>query len=147
MEGNILFNQMYYRKSNIDKGAVIKVLKAHGHRMTKQRSMLLDVILENNCTSCKEIYYRVSKQNSKIGLATVYRFVVVLEGIGVINRESIYRLSDGTDCDVLGIVEFEDGSRSKLNRDVCSRVVMEGLKVCGYDKKIKRVIIGEFAIG
>ena len=52
---------------------IIKMLKDRGCRMTKQRRILLDIILEDNCSSCKEIYYRASKKDKSIGTATVYR--------------------------------------------------------------------------
>lgn len=51
---------------------------------------LLDIILENRCSSCKEIFYRASKLDDKIGIATVYRMVNALEEIGVISRRIIY---------------------------------------------------------
>ena len=38
------------------KEAIVQKLKASGCRITKQRLMLLDIILEENCSCCKEIY-------------------------------------------------------------------------------------------
>lgn len=67
---------------------IIEKLKEGGGRMTKQRLMLLDIILENDCASCKEIYYKASKMDSKIGVATVYRMMNALEEIGAISRHS-----------------------------------------------------------
>lgn len=67
---------------------IIKMLKDRGCRMTKQRRILLDIILEDNCSSCKEIYYRASKKDKSIGTATVYRCcsnAFVLLGRSVIN--------------------------------------------------------------
>ena len=46
----------------------------------------LDVILEGNWSSCKEIYYMASKKDPTIGLATVYRMVGVLEEMGFLSR-------------------------------------------------------------
>ena len=43
------------------KQIIIERLKEDGCRITKQRLMLLDIILEDECSSCKEIYYRASK--------------------------------------------------------------------------------------
>lgn len=37
------------------KEAIVQKLKASGCRITKQRLMLLDIILEENCSCCKEI--------------------------------------------------------------------------------------------
>lgn len=70
---------------------VIKLLKEKGCRITKQRRMLLDIILENQCASCKEIYLKVSKENSAIGQATVYRMVKELEEVGVLSRRNVYK--------------------------------------------------------
>ena len=57
-----------------------------GKRITGQRKILLDVILEGNWSSCKEIYYMASKKDPTIGLATVYRMVGVLEEMGFLSR-------------------------------------------------------------
>lgn len=72
--------------------AVIQKLRERGFRITKQRLVLLDVILEGGCSSCKEIYYQASKRDKNIGTATVYRMMNVLEEVGVISRENLYRV-------------------------------------------------------
>ena len=72
------------------KELIIQKLKSNGCRITKHRMELLDIILENNCASCKEIFYRASKLDDTIGIATVYRMVNVLEEIGVISRKIVY---------------------------------------------------------
>lgn len=41
----------------------------------------LDIILEEECSCCKEIYYKALQKDSKIGPATVYRMVNTLESI------------------------------------------------------------------
>ena len=40
---------------------IIKKLKEKGFRITRQRRMLLDVILANECSSCKEIFFEASR--------------------------------------------------------------------------------------
>ena len=71
---------------------VIQRLKKQGCRITKQRMVLLDIILNENCSSCKEIYYKASRIDSKIGTATVYRMINTLEEIGAINRRNMYKI-------------------------------------------------------
>lgn len=71
---------------------IIAKLKARGFRITKQRLMLLDIILEQDCASCKEIYYKASKIDKSIGTATVYRMVNTMEEIGAINRRNMYKV-------------------------------------------------------
>jgi len=66
---------------------VIQRLKENGCRITKQRLMLLDIILKEDNSSCKEIYYKATAADSKIGAATVYRMINTLEEIGVVTRQ------------------------------------------------------------
>lgn len=75
------------------KQIIINRLKEDGCRITKQRLMLLDIILEDECSSCKEIYYRATKKDPTIGTATVYRMINTLEEIGAISRKNMYKIS------------------------------------------------------
>lgn len=80
-------------KTELSKREIIfDKLRKNGCRITKQRKKLIDVILENDCSSCKEIYYYASKFNSKIGIATVYRMIKTMEDIGAINRRNQYKV-------------------------------------------------------
>ena len=45
------------------KQIIIERLKEDGCRITKQRLMLLDIILEDECSSCKEIYPKRTRQS------------------------------------------------------------------------------------
>ena len=85
-------NQQKYEKTQMQREIVIKRLKVQGCRITKQRMVLLDIILNENCSSCKEIYYKASRIDSKIGTATVYRMINTLEEIGAINRRNMYKI-------------------------------------------------------
>ena len=75
------------------KQIIINRLKEDGCRITKQRLMLLDIILEDECSSCKEIYYWATKKDPTIGTATVYRMINTLEEIGAISRKNMYKVS------------------------------------------------------
>lgn len=44
---------------------LLQHLKENGCRKTKQRRILLDIILQEECTSCKEIYYKAIKIDSE----------------------------------------------------------------------------------
>ena len=68
------------------KEMIISELQKNGKRITDQRRILLDVILEGKWSSCKEIYYMASKRDPSIGLATVYRMVAVLEEMGFLRK-------------------------------------------------------------
>lgn len=72
------------------KEQIVEKLRKNGCRITRQRQLILDIILENHCSTCKEIYYQAIRLDEKIGIATVYRMVNALEEIGVISRRIVY---------------------------------------------------------
>lgn len=72
---------------------IIEELRKDGGRLTKQRLVLLDVIMDQECFNCKEIYHKASRIDKNIGVATVYRMLNKLEEIGAISREYTYRLN------------------------------------------------------
>ena len=76
------------------KEQIIGEFQRRGMRMTKQRSMILDVILEKQWTDCKEIYYEVIKRDPDVGLSTVYRTIRALEGIGILRRGRQYAFDE-----------------------------------------------------
>ena len=113
------------------KERIIEQLKRSGCRVTKQRLMLIDVILEGKCNCCKEIYYQASLKDPSIGPATVYRMVNTLEQIGAISRKNMYRISDdGNKMECM--VELEDGTVLHLPEDKWTAVIKSGLDACGF---------------
>ena len=88
IDGNVLDTQ------SLKKQAVLEKLRENGFRVTKQRELILDVVLEDSCTSSKEIYACVRKKDSSVGFATVYRMVNVLEEIGVIRKGIFCRIGE-----------------------------------------------------
>lgn len=51
-----------FHRTKMQKEIVLQKLREKGCRVTRQRQILLDVILEEECASCKEIYYKASEQ-------------------------------------------------------------------------------------
>ena len=72
------------------KEQIIAELQKRGKRITEQRKVLLDVILEGNWTCCKEIYYEAVKRDPSIAMPTLYRMLATLEEIGVLTRTYRY---------------------------------------------------------
>ena len=68
-------NQVYQKTNKMQKDMIISLLKQSGGRITKQRLLIIDIILESECTCCKEIYFKASRIDNKIGTATVYRMI------------------------------------------------------------------------
>ncbi|MBR1390841.1 MAG: transcriptional repressor [Lachnospiraceae bacterium] len=141
---DLTMEQTSYR-TDIRKEIVLQRLRERGCRITKQRQTLLDVILEEDCTSCKEIYYKANMQDAAIGAATVYRMVNLLEDIGAFSRKNMYKISCPMDCEKENAcrIEFEDDTVCQLNAQSWYRVISEGLKACGYGngKKITSVMV------
>ena len=108
---------------------IIQKLKESGCRITKQRLMLLDIILEEDCSCCKEIYYRAFALDPGSGVATVYRMINTLESIGAISRKNMYRVA----CSTKGAcaVELDDDTICHLSGQKLNEVILAGLRACG----------------
>ena len=121
------------------KDQIIEKLKENGCRITKQRLMLIDIILENDCSSCKEIFYKASKADHRIGVATVYRMINALEDIGAISRKNMYKVECSDNCGVQGGCEIilDDNTICRLSPGNWNKVVREGMRRCGYLKNQK----------
>lgn len=93
--------------------------------------------MKNECSCCKEIYYEALKNDSSIGIATVYRMVKTLEEIGAIDRKNMYRIAYGNDCakKEACIVTMKNGKETiNLTGKEWTKVVETGLKTMGYLK-------------
>ena len=53
---------------------------------------MLEIILENEYSSCKEIYFAAKEKDQKMGMATVYRMVQLLEDMELIHKDMVVRL-------------------------------------------------------
>ena len=120
----------------MQKDLIIQKLREQGCRITKQRLMILDIILQEGCSCCKEIYYKASKLDHKIGSATVYRMINTLEEIGAISRKNMYKVSCSMDCAAdcghACTIELEDGSKLQFSEQKMSQIIQSGLVACGY---------------
>jgi len=107
-------------KTEMQKEMVIQKLRDVGCRITRQRRILLDVILQEDCDCCKEIYYKAAAIDSGIGAATVYRMINLLEEIGAIDRKNMYRIECCEQCDHCGgSVEAEQKTQQKSDDQIC----------------------------
>ena len=134
-----------YHRTRMQKDDIIQQLKSKGCRITKQRLMLLDIILNEECSCCKEIYYKAVKIDSNIGSATVYRMINLLEEIGAITRNNMYKIACGEECHVEEAcqIELSDHGTVVLSGSKWNMVIREGLKACGYigEQEVKNVTV------
>lgn len=63
-------------------------LKEKGYKLTSQRQVVLDVIQEHEGEhlSTEEIYSYVKEKHPEIGLATVYRTMMLLDELGFVHK-------------------------------------------------------------
>ena len=129
-------NQEAYQRTQMQKDMILERLREQGCRITRQRQLILDIILEEECSCCKEIYYKASKLDSRIGSATVYRMINTLEEIGAISRKNMYKVSCfmdcAADCGHACTIELEDGSKLQFSEQKMSQIIQSGLAACGY---------------
>jgi Fur family ferric uptake transcriptional regulator len=76
---------------------MLQELKNRGKRITRQRRIMVEVIASKKAGDFKEIYYEISKRDSTIGQATVYRMLLTLEEIGAIHRVQGYVVNESYD--------------------------------------------------
>lgn len=133
-----------YERTKMQKDIIIEKLRAQGCRITKQRLVLLDIILGEECSCCKEIYYKASKLDSRIGSATVYRMINTLEEVGAINRKNMYKVACGENCMMENActIHLDDGTELQLSAKEWHKVIRSGLTACGYveNQSVKSVI-------
>lgn len=131
--------QVSYHKTQMQREMILDKLKEKGCRITKQRLNLIGIILENECSSCKEIFYRALEQDEKMGVATVYRMVNLLEEIGAISRKNMYKVAYSENCAMENActIELDDGTVHQLSAKKWNSVIQFGLKACGYLKEQK----------
>ena len=124
---------------------MLQRLKEKGCRITKQRKILIDIILQGECTSCKEIYYKAAEKDPSIGAATVYRMINLMEEIGAISRKNMYKVACSADCarEHACKIELNDNTVYELSAKRWNHVIVEGLKACGYLEKqeIRSVVV------
>lgn len=128
----------------IDMNALKEDLKKKGYKLTPQRRSIVDTIIDNEGQhlTAEEIYDKVKKSCPEIGLATVYRTILLLEELGVISRLD---LNDG--CSRYEIIHSDETHRHHhLICNTCHKVsevqddLLEELEV-GIEKQYKFKIL------
>jgi Fur family ferric uptake transcriptional regulator len=144
---------------DIDYNVLKEELKKKGYKLTPQRRAIVDTIIdsEGKHLTAEEIYDEVKKNCPEIGLATVYRTILLLEEIGIVSRLHLndgcsrYELvhSDETHrhhhlvCNVCNsVIEVEDDLLEKLEAKIESsydfKIVNHSVKFYGICSKCKK---------
>lgn len=110
-----------------------KALTDHGIKITDQRKIIIDVLCNSNDhPDVVELHRRASNIDSKIGIATVYRTLKVLEDSKVIDRHDFgdgrarYEAAGDEHHDHLidiktgKVIEFQNDMIEKLQEEIAS---------------------------
>lgn len=109
-------------------------LKSAGLKATLPRRLVLEIIRASSerHLSAEDVYRRLVKQGSDVGIATVYRVLSQLESAGLLFRnvfesgKAIYELNEGGDHDHLiclgcgRVDEFRNEAIETLRQDVAA---------------------------
>ena len=130
-----------YQRSNMQRSAIMNRLRQAGCRITKQRKIILDIILQEECTCCKEIYFLASKRDPNIGMATIYRMINLLEEIGALKRKRAYRICNEESPVHICSVKLDDYTSIRLDGEKLRQVIEKGMETFGYlhDRRVRSV--------
>ncbi|WP_027634111.1 Fur family transcriptional regulator [Clostridium hydrogeniformans] len=111
-------------------------LKKKGYKLTPQRRAIVDTIIDNESKhlTVEEIYDKVKKDCPEIGLATVYRTIVLLEELGI-----VYKLDLNDGCSRYELVHKDELHRHHhLICTKCGKVIeVEGDLLDNLEYKIE----------
>ena len=132
----------------LSKDDIFARLKENGLRLTEQRKIIVDIIVNDEYSCCKEVYFLAHKKDSSIGIATVYRMLNVLEDVGAISRKNIQKTScSGRCCDMKGgcTVVTDQSKQIILSEEDLQEALKYIMEKNGYDKveEIKAVLINQ----
>ncbi|PPK49614.1 Fur family ferric uptake transcriptional regulator [Clostridium algidicarnis DSM 15099] len=112
-------------------------LKGRGYKLTPQRRAIVDTIIDNEGShlTVEEIYDEVKKICPEIGLATVYRTIVLLEELGI-----IYKLDLNDGCSRYELVHEDETHRHHhLICNNCGKVIeVQGDLLESLEEKIEK---------
>ena len=130
-----------YQRSNMQRSAIMNRLRQAGCRITKQRKIILDIILQEECTCCKEIYFLASKRDPNIGMATIYRMINLLEEIGALKRKRAYRICNEESPVHICSVKLDDYTSIRLDGEKLRQVFEKGMESFGYlhDRRVRSI--------
>ncbi len=132
--------------------SIEKKCEAKGVKLTEQRKIIAKVMSESNDhPNVDELYNRVSKIDSKISIATVYRTVKLFEESGILAKHEFKgdkaryeELNEGHHDHLIDIksgviIEFVDEEIEKLQKKVAEKygyeLVDHKLELYGVKKK------------
>ncbi|TQQ84748.1 Fur family transcriptional regulator [Peptacetobacter hominis] len=118
---------------------ILEELKNKGYRITFQRKLILETILEEDSLVIKEIYYSSKKKDRSIGLATVYRFIRILQEAGIIDENEKFTFSEPDIYNICSRCEVVLSTGEIIELECCDlKLVMKKFLIDkGYDENLE----------
>jgi Fur family ferric uptake transcriptional regulator len=121
-------------------------LRNAGIRLTRPRQVILKILTEmDDHPDAMEIFRRSVKIDTSISLATVYRTMKLLEGLGAVHRHSFeggparFENADGLHHDHL--IDLDTGKVIEFRSDTIERLQQQIADELGYDIEHHRLEI------
>lgn len=132
----------------LDENEIFAMLKERGFRLTQQRKVIVDIIVNENYSCCKEVYIMAHRRDKSIGIATVYRMLQVLEEIGAISRKNLQKTAcTGRCCDMKGgcTVVTDKSTQIILSEEDIQEALKYIMEKNGYAnvEEIKAVLVNQ----
>ena len=132
----------------LSKEDILARLKENGLRLTEQRKLIVDIIVNEEYSCCKEIYILAHKKDDTIGVATVYRMINVLEEIGAISRKNIQKANcNGRCCDMKSgcTIVTEDSKQIMISEEDLQEALKYIMEKKGIETadEIKAVLVNQ----
>ncbi|PWW03737.1 Fur family ferric uptake regulator [Hoeflea marina] len=117
---------------------IARLCKEHGLRLTGARKIIMQVLLKSNDhPDAVELHRRVSKIDSRVAIATVYRTLNMLRDKGVLERHTFadgrarYETTDNEHHDHL--INVETGDVVEFRSDEIERLQEEIARAHGFE--------------
>lgn len=138
-ESILLNNKLTIANKDKLTSRILEELKNKGYRITFQRKLILETILEEDSLVIKEIYYSSKKKDRSIGLATVYRFIRILQDAGIIDENEKFTFSDSESCNICSKCEVILSSGEIVELECCDlkSAMKKFLIEKGYNENIE----------
>lgn len=121
---------------------ILLQLRKQGLRITKQRRLIIDILLNHRFECKKAICYYVHQADPTVGNATVYRMLQMLEQMGVLCPANSYQIQMQEEEEKPCIVIMKDKKQLILSQMEWKRAVIQVLEQRGYqEQEIEKVII------
>lgn len=96
---------------------LIQILSDHGYKTTSQRSLIFEILKENENQhlSTEDVYELIKNVNPNIGIATIYRTLQLFEEIGLVYK---HNFDDG--CSRYEILSSHDNGVHQHHHLLCN---------------------------